>query len=281
MKEKYCQGACKEVMLMMQSMIDGEATEEEIKTVEEHTSHCESCRVALHDLSLIKNRIAGIAADPPCDLKEQIQRRITEENRSMAIERVRKSKKRTRCITGFVAAAAVLAVCVFGAEKYVSANGGLGRLAAMQDKFVSQDAAEEEICEIGAGSEAYTIANEAPQTMGVMLESDGTENDAVIYNREMILEDARAQIEHCGIKNNMYAEVFYANVRELPANEEAFLAGREKKVGIYETDDFASFVSESNVTVNGVQYEFTNGSEITSCGLEYGGSRVLVILVVG
>ncbi len=272
-KEMNLEGTCKEIVLMMQSVIDGDATEEEKRAVAEHVSYCDTCRRTMEDMMLIRRETAALAAEPPCDLKDRILKRVTEEDRSAAIRRVRRSKNRMRGITGTVAAAAVIALCVFGVTRYVRTRDipVLG-FAAMQDKAISADmaapeAAEEEIMEVTNGTQAELMYSAAAPE----------EEAGVVYDRETILADAEELIAAHDVKG-MYAEVFYANVASLP-DIEALYKDPLGEVGIYETDDFAAFVTQNNVTVSGVQYEFTNGVEIASCGLEYGGAEVLIILV--
>lgn len=275
-KENILEGTCKEIVLMMQDVIDGTASEDEAHAVKEHLLHCESCRRVFDDFRVIRRETAAIAAEPPCDLKDRIIKRITEEDRSAAIRRVRKRKKRIRGITGTLVAAAVIVFCLVNVSRYVTeqkSSDSLLSFAAMQDKSTT------------AGGDANESVSEDQSLMLESVEYDGlTAPEAGetvyenVYDRETILEDAKALLRTYAVQG-MYAEVFYANVESLPARAEALNADPKGVVGIYKTEDFAAFVTENGVTVNGVQYEFTNGVEISSCGLEYGGAEVLVILV--
>ena len=276
---------CREFVLIMQASLDGAAPIEEEKALESHLEHCEDCRKLYGELKLLREAVASVAAEPPADLGERVMARIQEENRRLSVEKVRKSKNRKR-ITGFVlGAAALLTLAFVGIEKFglLPIQSRSADSAVKESYDVAADTYENEAADFPAeeanvpvsyrndSEESGTKGTAVPQESEAELESEA---EAYHIGRD-IAQDVAQIIKTAGIQG-LFGEVIYATVEKLP-DAEPLATVHNGSCAIYAIEDFAEFVTSQKVVLSDIQYELTE-EEIRSCGLSFGGGRLLLLL---
>ena len=311
MEAKKDPGICREFILIMQASLDGAAPAEEEKALQSHMEHCESCRTLYRELREIKKAVASAAAEPPSNLKEQVLERLKRENRSLSVEKVRKNKSRKRIIGFVLGAAALLTLGFVGIDKLGLLRAG-SLTSKSADSFELQSfapAAEDALPEAyleenksmavtgfaggEAGSDAFpggdgavyeeelesavppTIAETAPREEGENESESSEDMDPHLDLREWALLRVEGILEASDV-TGAYNEVIYLQVDRFPHVDALYFDGYGG-VGVYETEDYADFVTANELQATGIQYELTP-EEIAESILYHAGKKTLLIL---
>ena len=313
MEAKKDPGICREFILIMQASLDGAAPAEEEKALQSHMEHCESCRTLYRELREIKKAVASAAAEPPSNLKEQVLERLKRENRSLSVEKVRKNKSRKRIIGFVLGAAALLTLGFVGIDKlgFLRAGSLTSKSADSMELQSFAPAAEDALPEAyleenksavmtgmtggEAGSDAFpggdgaideeelesesavppTAAETAPREEGESESESGEDMDPHLDLREWALMRVEGILEASDV-TGAYNEVIYLQVDRFPHVDALYFDGYGG-VGVYETEDYADFVTANEIRATGIQYELTP-EEIAESILYHAGKKTLLIL---
>ena len=212
--------------------------------------------------------------------------RLQEENRSLSVEKVRKSKNRKRIIGFVLGTAALLALAFVGIDKLglLHITGHKADMSVQEsdlaDFAISENEAavfpENDVDRFTAdGSGAKGTSYPADYMSEEMESEEESRESGAGYRGEEIARVVGLIIKAAGVQGR-YGEVIYATVEKLP-DIKPLTTSYGGACAFYSISDFAGFITSQKLVLSDIQYELTE-EEIRDCGLDFGGSRILLLL---
>ncbi|MBS7527321.1 DUF4349 domain-containing protein [Fusibacter paucivorans] len=214
---------CDQYKTLMNAYIDGDITEAQIKELEQHVAHCESCMIEFEELKYVKTLLDEEVLMPlPNDFDERLHQRLLEaaatverkeENETIGASVMGKIKKlgwKSRALGGVAAVLIIGVVVVKTALPYGIYMGGSSDTAAAANYITAEESTEMAPQSFGisydndtaadvAESKAVTAATEARGADGGYESPEMTSNDSSqnsqYRNGRIILKTANLSID--------------------------------------------------------------------------------------
>ncbi|MBR4867194.1 MAG: zf-HC2 domain-containing protein [Clostridia bacterium] len=279
---------CKEYLILMQAVLDGEAPPSNQAKWREHAASCKSCQALFDELVSLKKAIPGTMAEPPYGLDETILKKIHTEDKQRKLHTINRRQNTFRSVMGVAAALAILVVgswtlSRYGGKAVETEAADNAFMMETEEKVVLEAEAtpEEPTSDIGSAESDMEYSSQSYNSAtGTTVLEDGN----ALTDRAEILDVLRAAASGLNLPGS-YKACIYLDCDNLPQDRDQYLVSPKTNVArtilpydltFYSTDDYLGFINGAGLELN-FSLELTE-SEMRDCGLATGGDLTMVVV---
>ena len=284
---------CKEYLILMQAVLDGEATPSDQAKWRDHAASCKSCQELFNELTSLKKAMPGTMAEPPYGLDEAILKKIHTEDKQRKLHTISRRQHLARSLVGVAAAMVILVagswtLTRYGGKAVETESADNAQIAESEIPEFALEAeeefGEENLLDIGNAEgdmEVQTSSSSTGASPGASFED---EDGKTMTDRHTILDVLRSAILGLDLPGS-YKACIYLDCENLPEGREGYRISQKagttrqltpSELTFYSTDDYLGFVNGAGLELN-FSLELTE-SEMQDCGLATGGDLTMVVV---